>query len=385
MKVLHVGHTRLTDKHPDYGKVADHPGRWVLNHAMAQKGLHDMEVEVLMHVPGASQDWSGVVDGVTLHCLKAPNQLRAATLFYFDARRLAKKINEIAPDIVHAHGTEDAYALAAQRSGFPYLMTAQGMHFMINEQMDPPLLSRQRVIEFTEEIFMRGCRDVITKSKYVLESIQKRYPNIDCHLVPNTFDPRILDIDITNKKPNHFVFVGVVDKRKGVHLIADALEKLPNTESVTLSIVGNGGEFNTEYEVEHLGRLRDILGDRLILHGHLESEEVYKVVSSASFLLAPSLEEMFGNQLIEALLLGTSGIVSSNTAMAENVRKYGNGVIFENGSGEDLGRVMTQCMENPTVDEVRSKAREYVANYLGPQIVASQHKDLYNKIIHRDG
>lgn len=380
MKVLHIGHTRMLKDHPDYQKVSDHPGRWVLNHALAQHTLPDMEVEILMHVPGASQDWEGQVNGVKIHCLKAPDRFRAASLFYFDARRLVKKIKEIAPDIVHAHGTEDAYALAAQRSGYPYLLTAQGMYFMINEQVPPPLLSRKRVVEWTERMFMKSCRHVIAKSEYVKNAIHRKFPHTECHLIPNTFDPAILDYEITKNDPCHLAFVGIVDYRKGVHLIADALEALQENKNIVLSIIGNGGDFNTQYENEQIGRLRAVLGDRLVLHGHVDAAEVYRIVAGASILLAPSLEEMFGNQLIEALLLGTSGIVSSGTALAENVQKFGNGTIFENGSGADLARAISKNLQCPASDDTRLRARERVVQALGSQHVAEQHRELYHLI-----
>jgi hypothetical protein len=90
------------------------------------------------------------LDGVPVHYVAAPDKLRSATLFQLDAIRLAKQVRTLSPDIAHAHGTEDAFALAAQRSGLPNVLTAQGLHFQLNRKVKTPILSRARAVQFTE-------------------------------------------------------------------------------------------------------------------------------------------------------------------------------------------------------------------------------------------
>src|SRR5205807_195159 len=121
--------------------------------------------ELLVQVPGASRDFSTTINGTPVHFMAAPNRFRATTLFYLDARSIARKILALKPDLVHAHGVEDAYGLAAQRTGLPYILTAQGLHFLINRRVNPQLVSRARVVEFTEWRCLRRAQHVIAKSE----------------------------------------------------------------------------------------------------------------------------------------------------------------------------------------------------------------------------
>ncbi|MFV1994916.1 MAG: glycosyltransferase, partial [Verrucomicrobiales bacterium] len=119
MKVVHIGHIFMPPEHPDFEKINFHPARWVLNLALAQKAHTPIEPELVVQVPGAREDFDMVVEGIPVHYLAAPSRLRSATLFAFDSARIARFVKGLAPDLVHANGTEDAYGLAAQRTGLP--------------------------------------------------------------------------------------------------------------------------------------------------------------------------------------------------------------------------------------------------------------------------
>ena len=85
MKVVHLCYLPIPKEHPDYGKVWCHPGRWVLNLAMAQRAHTRVEPELVVQIPGAARDYDTVIDGIPVHFVAAPVRLRSATLFYFDA------------------------------------------------------------------------------------------------------------------------------------------------------------------------------------------------------------------------------------------------------------------------------------------------------------
>jgi hypothetical protein len=101
MKVVHIGHVVLPPTHPDYAQLRMHPGRWVLNLAMAQKAHADITAEIVVPVPAAEHDFFTVLDGVPVHFVAMPARYRATTLFRIDRHRLIAKIRQINPDIVH--------------------------------------------------------------------------------------------------------------------------------------------------------------------------------------------------------------------------------------------------------------------------------------------
>ena len=384
MKIVHTGHAPLLPGHPDYGKFYYYPGRWALNLAIAQKKFTDLDVEFVTQVPGASANYSTVVDGLPVHYITAPDRFRATTFFAFDIRRISRFVRSLKPDVVHAHGTEEAYSLAAQACECPHVITAQGCFFILNRELPPKLISRAKIVEFTERIAFRRAKHVIAKSAYVRDELARAFPHLVLHEIPNTIDPKLLDIPTDRpRRAGHLAFVGTVVERKGVHLISDALERTllatHHSPSVTLHIFGNSNN-SQGYEKEVIERLKKILGDRLILHGTIPSLQVAEELSTMDILLAPSLEEMFGNQLIEALVVGCRAIVTEGTALAENLRRFGEGRIIPQKNPRALAEAVLQLLKNPASTGELSAVRDRVLSFLGPEKIASDHLRLYQQI-----
>src|ERR1700730_4865117 len=109
MKVVHVSHVPLSIDHPDFGTIRLHPGRWVLNLALAQRAHTSIQPELVVQVPGSRHDFSTTVEEIPVHYLAPPERFRSATLFTFDVKSICRKIHALKPDFVHGHGLEDAY------------------------------------------------------------------------------------------------------------------------------------------------------------------------------------------------------------------------------------------------------------------------------------
>ena len=402
MRVVHLCNLSLPADHPDAGRLATHPGRWVLNLALAQRSYAAIKPLLVVQVPGAADNHEAEIEGIPVRFIAAPSRFRALTLFHFDARRLARAVLACEPDVVHAHGTEDAYLLAAQATGRPYIVTAQGLYSQINSVMPPKPFSRAWVIERIERHSLSKARHIVAKSEYVADWLSETYPHAAIHRIPNTFDPRILQIRAQGRAPGSIAFVGSIDERKGLHLLADAVERAnggllkqttdsaasgpdahrrsPPAARGALHIFGNRDEGASAYESRVIGRLRAQLGVRLILHGVVPSDELFRRLAGVELLVAPSLEEMFGNQVIEALLLGTWPIVSSRTAMEENVRRVGAGTVFKNNDAASLAAAIPEAFAAQAAWN-RAATRDAVNAWMGQAPVARAHSDLYQRIL----
>jgi glycosyltransferase involved in cell wall biosynthesis len=179
-------------------------------------------------------------------------------------------------------------------------------------------------------------------------------------------------------------FVGTVVERKGVHVIREALgilrrERRGVFEKCVLHIFGDRREA-AEYEARELAGLRELLGERLVTHGTVGSMELAEELSTIPVLLAPSLEEMFGNQFIEAKLLGVRGIVAEGTAMAENARRIGSGVVVGQRDADGLARAIAEALENPREVAEMEAVRGRILDFMGPKEVARRHGEVYEKL-----
>jgi len=114
------------------------------------------------------------------------------------------------------------------------------------------------------------------------------------------------------------------------------------------------------------------------LHGILPAIEVAKHVAGCSLLVAPSREEMFGNQVIEAMLVGTAVLVADQTAMAENVRRFGGGSVAPQEDALAFGKGIQAALEAspPTTESVRNR----IVKAMGPSTIALAHREVYEEI-----
>lgn len=381
MKVVHLCNLPLAEDHPDYGRIRTHPGRWVLNIALAQAHFSEIKPELVVQIPGATKDHHTVIEGIPVHYVAAPDKLRSATLFFFDARRLARQAAALQPDVVHAHGTEDAYGLAAQRTGRPRIITAQGLYFLINRTVKPRLVSRERTVQWAEWICLKRAKHIIAKSDYVRAHLAARFPHLIFHHIPNTFDPRLLEVR-EQREQGVVIFVGTMSLWKGVHLLREAMiEVKKQVPNVRLWIVGDHPEAPGEYERSEKRALTAALGDHVTFHGTRPFLETASLVARASVLAAPSLQDMFGNQVIEALLLRTPVVTMEGTAMPENVRRFGNGIVVaEQSPGELAGALVKMLTQPPSAEEAQS-ARAKVDAFMQPKRVAELHMEAYRTVL----
>ena len=387
MLVVHLCNLPLPPDHPDFGRICFHPGRWVLNLALAQRLHADIDARLVMQVPGTYRDYRTEMEGVPVHFVSAPDKLRSATLFTPDVLRLRRAVLTEKPEVVHAHGTEDAYELSAQTCGKPYVITAQGCFFIINRELPPRFVSRERIVQFTEWMALRRANHVIAKSSYVRDELARAFPNLTLYEIPNTIDPRILEIPVyRDRETGSLAFVGTVVPRKGVHLIVDALSLVQSEEPelfsrIKLSVFGDRPGHESEYETTCKKRLRDLLDERVAFHGTTPAIEVAETLSRTEVLLAPSLEEMFGNQFIEAVAVGADAIVSEGTAMAENSRRLRAGRVVTRDDASALAVVIREAITRPITPADRVERREALSGFIGPEAVALAQRRLYEQVL----
>lgn len=381
MKIIHLGNVPVPDDHPEYGCVKQHPGRWVLNHALAQKAA-GMGVEVVSQAHKATRDFDCEIEGMTVHFLRTYHPYRHFTFYALDAWRMARFVRRLNPDIVHAHGTENAYGHAAVRSGLPFCITAQGLFFQIIPMLGRPPTWNERFLRWGEDRVLRRTRFVVAKSEYVKAALAAKYPHLDLTLIPNTYE-LALDAPLSPRTGHTIAYVGTMGDRKGVRYLADAMQDVVKAvPDVELHVAGNPPERTAQgYTGECLRSLRETLGPRLVLHGREPSRKLFSVLDGCRALVAPSLEEMFGNQLIEALMRGCHGIVAEGTALAENARRFGNATVVPQRDASAIAVALRSVLSKPFDFVVAESARQRIREWMSPASVAEKHAAFYERVL----
>ncbi len=115
----------------------------------------------------------------------------------------------------------------------------------------------------------------------------------------------------------NFLFVGRIDKIKGLDLLFTALSTYPLPWE--LSIAGTG-EDGYVHHLQQLARQLTISG-HINWMGHIHNEEKFTVMANHDVLVLTSYTENFANVVIESLAVGTPVILSDQVGLADYVER----------------------------------------------------------------
>lgn len=377
-KLFILGHAPLPNSHPDNEKIRRQPGRWVYDQAKALSAFTTVEVTLITLVSGASCDYSEMDGRLKIIYLKSQLRHRIKSLYIRDILRIRRLISFNNPDLVHSHGTEDAYAIASIfSSSKKRILTIQGLYRDVinNEKINyrNPLY----LLEKLEKFALGRFRNVIVKSVHVQNLMNRYYPEINSSVIPNTISEIFITQAGVEKKANKIAFVGSLLPRKGAHHIAEALQFVE--QRCEFHVYGD--TFDEDYKNSIIELIRDT-PHQLILHGCVDSLELRKELANSNLLIAPSYAETFGNQVIEGMLCECHCVVTENTGMAENVKKYGNGdIVPQKNSLEIADRINSNLVITSLSLQNRKMAKEAIIADLGHEQIAHKLMTEYRKTL----
>ncbi len=133
-------------------------------------------------------------------------------------------------------------------------------------------------------------------------------------------------------RPNnekYMVFVGRLEKIKGVHTLLMAMQK---HKDIPLKIVGDGTQ---EEELKAFKQTHQL--NNVLFLGKQDRQETLQIINGSEFLICPSeCYEVLGFTVVEAMALGKPVIGSAIGAIPEMVINNQTGLLFEPGNDEQL-------------------------------------------------
>jgi glycosyltransferase involved in cell wall biosynthesis len=111
------------------------------------------------------------------------------------------------------------------------------------------------------------------------------------------------------------VFVGTLEPRKGVADLVAAFDRIANSHSDVVLVLGGQVGWGLDETERALGAARH--RDRVVRTGYLPDATVPAVLRRAAVVAYPALEEGFGLPALEALACGAPVVTTEGTAMAE--------------------------------------------------------------------
>ena len=161
-------------------------------------------------------------------------------------------------------------------------------------------------------------------------------------VIHNWIDQKIVKRSKKNSKNLKILFLGWIEKNKGIYEIIEAADQLRD-ENVEWIIGGNGKEFE---EVSALVSRKE-LQDKVQLKGWVLHEDKERHLASSDILIIPSYREGLPNALLEAMLNGLAVIASNVGGIPDIVQNKNNGILINPGDANAIVSAVKFFLTNP--------------------------------------
>lgn len=215
-----------------------------------------------------------------------------------------------------------------------------------------PVIDACRASRFTRawtRFAFRGGRVVLCQGpawrEFAINTLGFDAP--ECPIVPNwTATDDLLAIGQTRTPRNGklaLLFVGWLDKEKGVVELLDACKALAATHRFTLTLVGEGNR--SEYARNFVAE--NGLSGLVSFRGWLDGPELVSAYAEADIFVLPSWSEGLPNAMIEAMAAGLPVVVSAVGNIPDAIADGTSGLLVPPRNGLLLRAAIQRLLESP--------------------------------------
>ncbi len=324
---------------------------------------------------------NGEYEGVNVHCLDVTdNVMKKASdknkLQYIKKiKRVKELVNEIKPDILHAHYATSYGLLGALANYHPYIISAWG-----SDVYDFPIKSP--VHKMMLKYNLKKADYIFSTSNVMKEETQK-YTNKNIEVTPfgvdiNRFVPRRTEKDE--------VVIGTIktlEEKYGIQYLVKAFAQLKDRNPDMNLKLRIGGKGSQEDYLKGLCRDLKIYNDVTFL-GFVNPDDVVKEFQNFDIAVFPSTldSESFGVAAVEAESCGTPIVVSEVGGLMESTKPGITSLVAKKASVEDLRDKIDMLVKDKELRlKMGTAARKFVEDNYNLEDNFAYVDKLYKEIV----
>ena len=365
--------------------ILSHPASWIQVISKELSKNKDIDLHLLTCNVAAAKDQI-IKDGrITYHIFKSslPGFKRgyglssAYTLFALPIVKMIRRLKSLRPDVVHGHGTEGPFSLTAVFSGFPNIVSLQGIITEI-VKISPSL--EYIITGYLERYTLRRAMAINAKTK-VSENFAKLIsPRSTRYFIEASIDNIYWDRPIPGPARNIF-FVGSIIKRKGIEEWINAFsflsERWPDIKGY---LVGSGPDKYVAY-LKHLIASKP-MNLQIEFTGQLKREEIVQLFSKGGIFCLPSYVENSPNTIMEAMAAGLPVVATDVGNVSQMVEHQNNGLLVETCSVDGIKDALSVLLTNLELYTRAARlGREIASQRWKPSIIAQKHLAMYDELL----
>ena len=393
------------------GQPAVSRGGW--QDALLERIAVEPGIELSVAYPGPNPGERNHLGGVDFYCVGpiepsgqldrvlsrwSPNRLNTGIL-----REIRRTVDASRPDVVHAHGAESGFGLAAAGSGVPLVVSVQGV--LTVYQMVAPETTESASLKYAASV-LRGISPWHARRRFAAAAATEKRIMGMCDVVAGRteFDRRIAAIlapqadyvrvgevlrqpfydaagswvlSSSDGRPT-ICMTGGSYSRKGIDtaLLAVAALRDAGTD-VRLRIIGSGLESATgRAALLDAQTLR--IEDRIVLLDETDAVGVVAELLGCDMYVHPSRADNSPNSLCEAMMVGVPCIASWVGGVSSLATDHLEALLVPPGDAYSLaGAMLDMLADSDVASELGRNARKRAAVRHNPDAVVAQLMDAY--------
>ncbi|RDY25013.1 glycosyltransferase family 4 protein [Romboutsia maritimum] len=294
---------------------------------------------------------------------------------------IKKIINEIKPDILHAHYASSYGLIGSLLNYKPYVISVWGtdIYDFPNGGFIQKLIIKHN-LKKADYIFSTSKDMARETNKYTDKKIYITPFGIDI----DVFKSMKIEENTTIEKPFIIGTIKTLEKKYGINYLIRAFKLVKDQykdKKIVLKIAGSGSQMDNLLNLtKELGIDKDV--DFL---GRLPLDEVSKTFNTFDIAVFPSLRESFGVAALEAQACEIPAIVTNVGGHPEVVLNNKSGIIVESENEEQLKDAIIKLLENQDLRNNMGKTgRKFVKENYEVNLNFNDIEKIYENIINKN-
>lgn len=232
-----------------------------------------------------------------------------------------------------------------------------------------------------EKILIRNYRNFIFISNYNKKILLHNINGIKSKVIPIPINNTFFNKTNSISKPNKILYVGVINKRKGLFILLKAVSMLKSSgKNYTVDIVGGFMEKDYENKIKRL-IIDNGLNNLVKFHGWLSQQKIKQLMSEINITVLPSYQETTPGIIAETMAFGNVVVATNVGGISEMFNNYETGFLFEKGNTDQLVNILDNLYDNKQLlRNVGAKARILAKKIFYPNNVVKRTISFYEQI-----
>jgi glycosyltransferase involved in cell wall biosynthesis len=366
-----------------------HAAPWLVNLLDVLRKKEDFEFHVILSSSNIKESQSFEKDGVCYHAIKYsfpfsnrgfPNFFPYDSLTWYRSlrKRIKQKVNMINPDLIHVHGIEKGFGLCALDVQFPSIASIQGLYKEIRK-VDPSI--RGTLQSPIEKYVIKKSKNFGCRTEWDSGIIKSQNPEAKIYFMPELINKVFFKKKWAPTKSKRLVFVGSLNKRKGVEVLLKALfiirKRIPE---IMLSFIGSGSKkyvTKLKKQIEYMSLTKNVS-----FEGVISSEEIAEIHLKSDIFVLPTYIDNSPNSLAEAMAIGMPCIATNIGGIPSMIEHGESGFLFDLEDHNQLAGLVIKLLDNLKLSkEFGLKAHQKALEMNSESNVVEQTAKVYNEII----